>query len=89
MEIAISIAVIALFWLGCAIFTIFLLGDIRPRDRELSKPRWARVLMVLGGPLTYVVVPVILIVAIIVESISIPESIANLRDATRKVLTNS
>lgn len=82
MKMDISLIVeLSLAWVIFPLFTLTLLSTIEPKDRKLTRWRWVRILLIIGGPLTYVVVPVAIFVSVIfVLLVHVPEF---LRDVLR------
>ena len=67
---AIWLWLLMIWWLSVSTLILILVAGIRPEDRQWTKPKWVRVLMIVGGPLTLVPVAVYLFVLVV---ISIPD----------------
>lgn len=84
----VATVVIVLIWLVCSGILLFFIGEISPKERNFTKPRWVRVLMVGFGPITIAVGFVAFVIGLIAEQISIPDIIDNTRDAWQQLWTN-
>lgn len=51
-----TIVWLVLLWLLLSLLILMMLSWIKPADRTLTKWRWVRILMIIGGPVTILVI---------------------------------